>query len=633
MDLLFFLILFPFIAAIVLLIIKSDNVRGAVVGVSALLIAAVSVWLLAAYATSGTVFFPVSPEPMGEMMFLIGMGIALFILYMGVRYKNYIAIALTIIQSALMVYFEFGISHGVVPENNFFVDQFTIIMALIIGVIGSLICVYAVSYMKDFHKHHPELKDRRRTFFFIMFIFLTAMFGLVFANNLAWLFFFWEITTLSSFLLIGYTQTDEAMKNSFLALNMNLLGGLAFAGALIWLASTGGGMELDKLIATGGIIALVPAVLISFAGITKSAQFPFSSWLVGAMIAPTPVSALLHSSTMVKAGVYVMVRFAPVLQGTTPGYMIALVGGFTFLLASAIAISQSNAKKVLAYSTIANLGLIVACAGIGTYEAIWAAILLIVFHAVSKSLLFLCVGTVEHQIGSRDIEDMNGLITRMPKVAVMMLIGMAGMFLAPFGMLISKWAAIRAFIDAPYGVIFVVILAFGSALTVFFWAKWMGRLISVPPPAEDAERRVSPTEWLVLSFLAGLMVLTTVLFPLISSYLVEPWLLTIYGHVTLLAQENVVIMLIMLFLLMVLPISMLYYRKDHRQVKPYMGGMTTTSRMHFTGSIGIDREVTLGNYYLESYFGEQKMSKIGIPLCVVLLAIMFAGVAVAGLMH
>ncbi len=632
-DLVFFLILFPFIAAIVLLLIKADNMRSAVVGVSALLIAAVSVWLLAAYATSGTVFFPVSPEPLGELMFLIGMGIAIFILYMGVRYKNNIAIALTLIQSAMMVYFEFGISHGAVPENNFFVDQFSIIMALIIGIIGSLICVYAVSYMKDFHHHHPEHKDRRRTFFFIMFVFLAAMFGLVFANNLAWLFFFWEVTTLSSFLLIGYTRTDEAIKNSFLALNMNLLGGLAFAGALIWLASTGGGMELDKLIATGGIIALVPAVLISFAGITKSAQFPFSSWLVGAMVAPTPVSALLHSSTMVKAGVYVMVRFAPVLQGTTPGYMIALVGGFTFLLASAIAISQSNAKKVLAYSTIANLGLIVACAGIGTYEAIWAAILLIIFHAVSKSLLFLCVGTVEHQIGSRDIEDMNGLITRMPKVAVMMLIGMAGMFLAPFGMLISKWAAIRAFIDAPYGVIFVVILAFGSALTVFFWAKWMGRLISVPPPAEDAERRVNRTEWLVLSFLAGLMVLATVLFPLISSYLVEPWLRAIYGQVTLLAQENVVIMLIMLFLLMVLPISMLYYRKDHRQLKPYMGGMTTTSRMHFTGAIGIDREVTLGNYYLESYFGEQKMSKIGVPLCVILLAIMFAGVAVAGLMH
>jgi len=126
------------------------------------------------------------------------------------------------------------------------------------------------------------------------------------------------------------------------------------------------------------------------------------------------------------------------------------------------------------------------------------------------------------------------------------------------------------------------------------------------------------------------MVLATVLFPLISSYLVEPWLLAIYGQVTLLAQENVAIMLIML---MVLPISMLYYRKDHRQLKPYMGGMTTTNRMHFTGAIGIDREVTLGNYYLENYFGEQKISKIGIPLCIILLAVMFAGVAVAGLVH
>ena len=164
-DLVFFLILFPFIAAIVLLLIKADNVRSAVVGVSALLIAAVSVWLLAAYATSGTVFFPVSPEPLGELMFLIGMGIAIFILYMGVRYKNYIAIALTLIQSAMMVYFEFGISHGVVPENNFFVDQFSIIMALIIGIIGSLICVYAVSYMKDFHHHHPEREGQEADVF------------------------------------------------------------------------------------------------------------------------------------------------------------------------------------------------------------------------------------------------------------------------------------------------------------------------------------------------------------------------------------------------------------------------------------------------------------------------------------
>ena len=236
-----------------------------------------------------------------------------------------------------------------------------------------------------------------------------------------------------------------------LALWMNLLGGVAICGChpLSCHVQAGGIMGLEELLASGKAIALIPAVLIGFAGLTKAAQLPFSSWLVGAMVAPTPVSALLHSSTMVKAGVYILVRLAPIFQATFSGYVLAFIGALTFLLASGIAISQSNAKRVLAYSTIANLGLIVACAGIGTYEAIWAAILLIIFHAISKSLLFLSVGTVEHRIESREIDDMNGLIVRMPKIAAMMVIGIAGMFLAPFGMLISKWAAIQAFIDAP----------------------------------------------------------------------------------------------------------------------------------------------------------------------------------------
>ena len=173
-------------------------------------------------------------------------------------------------------------------------------------------------------------------------------------------------------------------------------------------------LGLDQVLVSGKALVLIPAALVGFAGLTKAAQMPFSSWLVGAMVAPTPVSALLHSSTMVKAGVYILVRFAPIFQGTVIGYTLAFVGAFTFLIASGIAISQTNAKRVLAYSTIANLGLVTACAGIGTAEAIWAAILLIIFHAISKSLMFLSVGTVEHRIRSREIEDMNGLIVRMP---------------------------------------------------------------------------------------------------------------------------------------------------------------------------------------------------------------------------
>jgi ech hydrogenase subunit A len=155
--------------------------------------------------------------------------------------------------------------------------------------------------MRQYHEAaHREVVDRRSLFFALLFVFLGAMFGIIFANNLLWLFFFWEITTLCSFLLIGYTQTAEARHNALRALTMNLAGGLAFAVAIVWLHRQTGRIELQALITTKQSVALLPAALLCFAGITKSVQLPFSSWLLGAMVAPTPVSALLHSSTMVK---------------------------------------------------------------------------------------------------------------------------------------------------------------------------------------------------------------------------------------------------------------------------------------------------------------------------------------------
>jgi ech hydrogenase subunit A len=412
---------------------------------------------------------------------------------------------------------------------------------------------------------------------------------------------------------------------------MNLLGGVAFAGALLYLLyvdPSGQFLGIEQLLTSGYAIALVPAVLIGFAGITKAALMPFSSWLVGAMVAPTPVSALLHSSTMVKAGVYIIVRFAPVYTGTMEGLIIGLVGGFTFLLASAIAISQSNAKKVLAYSTIANLGLIVACAGVGTYKLVWAAILLIIFHAIAKSLLFLCVGTVEHRIGSRDIEDMSGLIVRMPKIAVMMFIGIAGMFLAPFGMLISKWAAIEAFIEAQFGLIFVAILAFGGSITVMFWSKWMGKIISVIPSGEKVEDTVKKEKWFVLYLLTALTVIVCLIFPLISSTLIEPFVMSVYGQTARLSQDNIVIMAMMIFLLMLMPFSLLLYRDGVKHVPAYMGGRPTTTDMRFQGSMGITRETELSNYYFEEYFGEKRLLMAGTALCFGL--ILLAGVLLTG---
>ncbi|MFA5221159.1 MAG: proton-conducting transporter membrane subunit [Methanoregula sp.] len=607
-----------------MLLVRSDLERNWIVKLSALGIGAVTVLLLVSLFDKGTIYYSLAAEPVSLLMFCIEIVIAVFILYLGIKYRNYLVVALILVQSAVMVWFETAYAHAADVTFPLFIDPLSIIMALIIGIIGCLICVYSLGYMKDFHAHHKEMKDNRNIFFFVMFVFISAMFGLVFSNNLLWVYFFWEVTTLCSFLLIGYTKTQEATKNAFTALWMNLLGGIAFAIALVYLASQAGGvLGLDQVLASGQALVLIPATLIGFAGLTKSAQMPFSSWLVGAMVAPTPVSALLHSSTMVKAGVYILVRLAPVFAMTLTGYLLGMVGALTFLIASGIAISQSNAKKVLAYSTIANLGLVVACAGIGTYEAIWAAILLIIFHAISKSLLFLAVGTVEHKIKSRDIEDMNGLIVRMPKVATMIVIGIAGMFLAPFGMLISKWAAIQAFIDAPFGFVFVIILAFGSALTLFFWAKWMGRLIAVTRPQEDLEKNIDATIWTALISLAGLTVVTCFIFPLISVKLIEPFLLANYGSVTRLSQDNITIMVMMLFLIVILPLSILLPQRKHKQLSPYMCGMTTNADQSYSGAIGLKRDSKLSNYYLTSWFGEVKLQTLGVYVCTGLIAVMF----------
>ncbi len=633
MQTLLFLILFPIIAACLLLFVKRTALRYVVVVISALAIGGATIYLLLRYISAGAVYFAVPSGTVDPLMVIIEMGLALFIIYMGVKFKNYLAIALAVVQAALVVYLETTYSGSLHVVNNIFIDQFSIIMALIIGIIGSLIAVYSVRYMETYHHHHPEVRDRQRTFFFVIFIFLAAMFGLVFSNNLMWVFFFWEITTITSFLLIGYAETEEATKNAFLALVMNLLGGVAFVVALIILAATeplSGGIDLAGVLSSGdAAVILLPAALIGFAGITKAALMPFSSWLLGAMVAPTPVSALLHSSTMVKAGVYILVRFAPVFAGTLTGFSIGLVGGLTFVLASAIAISQSNAKRVLAYSTIANLGLIAACAGVGTYMLVWAAILLIIFHAIAKALLFLGTGMIEHRIGSRDIEDMEGLIVRMPRMAVMMFIGMAGMFLAPFGMLISKWAAIEAFVQAPFGLIFIALLAYGSAVTVFFWAKWMGKLVAVTREQERVEKGILEEPWAPLYILTGLVVAATLLFPLISSVLIEPYVLAIYGATARMAQANVAIMLLMMALLLLLPISFLLFKRSAKHLPAYMGGRPATEDRRFAGSLGLTREAQTRNYYLNDYFGEAKLFRPGLAVCTALIIIswILAGVA------
>ena len=625
------LLLVPVCAALLLAVFKPDIIRNVLVGITSVVIIGTSLflawnaWLSPIYVTIENAAW------MNTILFIIEIVISLIIIGLSIKYKKVLPLILAVIQFVLLSFLEyFGIDQ-IGGAQEFVVNNFTVVMILIIGVIGTLICVYSLGYMKDYHEHQTSVPNRKRYFFALMFLFLSAMFGIVLSNNLMWILCAWEITTLCSFLLIGYSLTTEAVNNSFRAVWMNLIGGISFTLALYFLIGINAPINL---LSVSGLLAYpdvhtltIPLALIALAGLTKAAQFPFSTWLTGAMVAPTPVSALLHSSTMVKAGVYILVLFAPLFAETWVGIALALVGAFTFLMASALAISQSNAKKVLAYSTIANLGLITACAGIGTPGAVMAAILLIIFHAVAKALLFLCVGAVEHKTGSRDIEDMDGLIVRLPLLANMMVIGICGMYLAPFGMLVSKWAALEAFLTAPFGYVFVTLLAFGSAFTVFFWTKWLGKLFMRmnKPPAPKVTLHFS--EKVPVITLGILVIGCCIAFPAMIIGLISPYLHGIYplytpGLFGVTSSDNYIMLGIMLFIILILCLGAFFGSKAGRKLPPYIGGRAVDNDGRFLGSLGVYKETKNANYYLEEYCGEQKLLMPSWIISLILIAAM-----------
>ncbi|MGA2977018.1 MAG: proton-conducting transporter membrane subunit [Spirochaetia bacterium] len=621
MTALLFLIGFPLLISLMLLLWRAQRARSIIAVVASIVIAAGSLILVFPRIPLPEIVSPLPMEYVNWVVLGLELALAGFIFALGIRYIRHFVSLLALLQAALAVATELLYGKRIVVTRALAADKFSLIMAIIVGVVGSLITIYSLGYMKAYHEHHQEYRDRQPLFFFLQFLFLGAMFGVFFSNSLSLLLLFWEITTLCSFLLIGYNGTPQSRGRAFLALTLNMLGGLAFAGAILYLSATAGTVELDRLLAMEKGAVLIPAALLAFAGMTKSAQLPFSSWLLGAMVAPTPVSALLHSSTMVKAGVYLVLRLAPVLRSTIPGTMVALIGGITFLVASLIAISQSDAKRVLAWSTIANLGLIVLCGGIGTYEALWAGILLILFHAVTKALLFLCVGTFEQKTNTRDIESMSGLIVTMPKLSIMIQIGIAGMFLAPFGMLVSKWAVLRALVD--YNPLLVVFVVFGSSATLFFWVKWMGKLLEVTKVQPADETGIASRQWAALAALAALSVALVGFYPLISAALIEPYVRGIYGSVTMISQGNIVIMSIMLGMVALFPLTFFIYGRKVRVVDAYLGGGNADSSFLFQGAGGQVKSMEMKNYYLARVFGEQRLFLIGGIACAALLFVMF----------
>ena len=542
----------------------------------------------------------------------------LIVLYYGLKHKRLLIVGLALAQLALVSWLEFFMVKGPLPTERILCDHLSLLMVLIISIVGSIICFQAIPYMHNHEHHYHTPKTRQPRFFFVMLLFLGGMNGLVLFNDLTFVYFFFEITTVCSFLLIGHDRTTIATQNALRALWMNSVGGTAFVLGIIAAYRETGSLQLQSILSAGGGgsgVYLLALALLCLAAFVKSAQFPFQSWLLGAMVAPTPVSALLHSSTMVKVGVYLVLRLAPGFTGTLLSDSVAVFGAFSFLAGAALAVGQSNGKKVLAYSTISNLGLIFACAGLDTAEAVTAAMLLLVFHAVVKAMLFLSVGAIEQHIASRDIEDMRGLYAVMPLTALITVAGVLMMIMPPFGVLLSKWMAMEA---AAQNLYVIVMIALGSALTVIYWARWAGTLMSDPFAGRFRPEQQPLLTWLALGPLCVGSGVLSVLSPWIYTRMVVPMMTSPYSPAYTLTSgglENAygtfaVLPLSVVAVFGLLVAGLALKRAFSARIAPaYMSGIQTGEPSMFRGPMNVPVKAEAKTYYMDTIFGEARLTR------------------------
>lgn len=636
-QLLCLLILLPFGAAL-LCLVPWRPLRTVVVPATGAALAAAAV-LLVLYAPFDQ---PVHQVLGLDAAWLVrGADLALLVVMAGIGLfrRSLLVVLLALAQLGLVIWLEFFlITEHATPHLKG--DNLALILVLIVSVVGSLICVYALPYMKRHTEQHKDLPRstpfNEARFFAHLMLFLGAMNGLVLSDDLTWLYFFFELTTLCSYLLIGHDKTELAVKNAVKALWMNSLGGLAFAGALVWGHFAWSTMELSELLQAtpGSAWFLVPVALLCLAGMVKAAQLPFQSWLLGAMVAPTPTSALLHSSTMVKAGVYIVLRLAPLFTGTHLGLAVALAGGFTFFAAGGLAVGQRNGKKILAYSTVSNLGLILVCAGINTPVAVTAAMLLMVFHAATKGLLFLCVGAVEQEIGSRDVEDMRDLYARMPVTSLFAVAGILAMILPPFGMLLGKWLAIESAAANPA---LVLLLCLGSALTVVYWARWAGGLLGHTgpgkPKAESQALTMQATLFLLTLAAVFLGLAAPWLFERLQFAMIREYNSLALAAVIWIPVDNQTLMLVYpLYGLAALGfLWTLGARSKGGKSAPYMAGAQTARPGEYLGPMNAATPAPYLNAYVPAFFGEERWTP-GLNLAAgLLLALVFVAAWYGGL--
>ena len=414
---------------------------------------------------------------------------------------------------------------------SLYVDGLSLLFALIVSGIGTLIFVYANSYLSS--------KENLGRFYAFMLFFMGSMLGTVLASNLIILFVFWELMSLSCFLLIGYWhESEEARHSAIKALLVTGIGGLAMLGGFVLLYVITGTWEIREILERADQITSsslsIPAMVLILAGaFSKSAQFPFYFWLPRAMVAPTPVSAFLHAATMVKAGIFLIARFYPIWSETDAWfYIITSVGLLTMLIGAYMAVRKHELKAILAYSTVSQLGLIVALLGYSVELGVVAALFHVVSHALFKGALFLIAGAVDHSTGTRLVRRLSGLAVAMPWTAVfcgITALAMAGV--PPLNGFLSKEMFYEASLEGGLLWIIPVVAVTGAIMTFMYSLRLFHGVFFGEQSLEATHAHESPKVMLIpIGLLAGLCVLIGIFPGLIQERILEPAVSVVVGE-------------------------------------------------------------------------------------------------------
>jgi len=528
------------------------------------------------------------PHYFHNAFILLDSVVLLYFLWQGVIKKHSLVVLFALTQIAL--YSGVLFLDSTLASSDIFVDKLSSMMYLVINIVGGIIIIYSLEYIES----EQFSRIKKNGFIAILFLFLGVMNFIVSTNNIEVFFLLFELTTLFSYVLIGYRKDELSKQNSLRALWMNQIGGVAILLALIVSIFKYDTTYFDILIVNMDNVFLLPVVLLLMAAFVKGASIPFDKWLLGAMVAPTPVSAILHSATMVKIAPYLTLKLAPAMSGFV-SLTVTLIGTFVFFAAALLALGKDNFKEILGLSTISLLALMMALAAVGSESAMSAALVLIMFHAISKALLFMQAGILEKKFHLKYVEDINGLSNHSPLVAFFIIIGFASLTLPPFGAFVAKFMAIESIANEllknPLYAFVLVFVALGSVFLTLLYFKVLTKIFAKDTDFKEESAKISK-----YYTLPSFALLTLLIFGIYVIYTMD-----------LLSGAEVIIPT-MLIALTPLLFATLLFKGAHR-VKEY--------------NCGEKEEIKLGMYYFDV---SPKIQKIIAMIAILGMLILIVGV-------